>query len=369
MIPLHLYTPIAYHALLCLVIITFSVYQGCRDGHDPDGYNKKLVFPLLLVFVFYIGLRPLDGGFGDMGAYADDFWRNQSLGSSSITEKSEWLFRAYVRACAPIMDSTAWFLLTAALYTGLLAIAFYKIHKTYTFTALLFAVSTYSFWSYGTNGIRNGLATSILILRFAFFHGRHKWGGILTMIGLFFAAGLIHKSTLLPIACFLLTFLYNRPFGYLLGWGIAVILSLFMGGFWEDFFTNLNLVENTRLSNYLLGEATTDVFSRVGFRWDFLLYSLVPIGLGWYYIYKKKFHDPFYFRLFNTYVAANAFWVLVCRAPYSNRFAYLSWFLMSWVIVYPLITQRMFRNQWSKTATILLAYYAFTYFTVIIQGK
>ena len=35
------------------------------------------------------------------------------------------------------------------------------------------------------------------------------------------------------------------------------------------------------------------------------------------------------------YLTANAFWILVIRSSFSNRFAYLSWFLMAIIIFYP----------------------------------
>ena len=369
MIPISFYAPLFYHVLLIVVFLTCFIYWSQAEGHTPAVFNKSFAVPLLVIIVLYMGLRPISVYFGDMASYAKRFCAIQSVGASYLIGEGEWIFQCYMYLCGLVMNVEAWFVLTAALYTGLMAVAFYKVHRQYAFTVLLFAAATYSFWSYGTNGIRNGLATSLVVLAISLRHGHNKWTGLLPMAALLFLAANIHKSTLLPILCFLLTFLCNRPAIYLLGWCVSIVLSLAMGGFWENFFTNLQILEDARIANYLQGEVAADTFSRVGFRWDFVLYSLFPLALGWYYIFKKHFQDPFYFQLFNTYVAANAAWVLVCRAAFSNRFAYLSWFLIPWVIAYPLVSQRFMPRQWSKTATILLVYYAITYVLTIVFGR
>jgi hypothetical protein len=181
------------------------------------------------------------------------------------------------------------------------------------------------------------------------------------------AAG-THKSVIIPIAAFTLTFLYNRPQAYLLGYGMAILLSLALGPWWEGFFAGLGLTEDDRFSGYLLTDASEEDFSHVGFRWDFLIYSLWPIVMGYYYIFKKNYRDPFYLQLFNTYVVANAFWVMVIRANYSNRFAYLSWFMMSWVIIYPLLKEKLFPRQNAVIAYTLVAYFGFTYLMFLWKG-
>jgi hypothetical protein len=77
--------------------------------------------------------------------------------------------------------------------------------------------------------------------------------------------------------------------------------------------------------------------------------------------------DPFYARLVNTYLVANAVWILVIHATCSNRFAYLSWCMMPWVLVYPFVPGRS--NDRPRTgilAAILFAHYMFTYFMIFV---
>src|SRR5690606_25184293 len=103
-------------------------------------------------------------------------------------------------------------------------------------------------------------------------------------------------------------------------------------------------------------------FSSTGFRWDFLLYSSTAVFAGWYYIVKRNYKDKIYFWLFNTYVFSNAFWILVIRANFSNRFAYLSWFMIGLVIIYPLLKQQIIPKQHQVIGLILIAYFSFTFF-------
>ena len=75
--------------------------------------------------------------------------------------------------------------------------------------------------------------------------------------------------------------------------------------------------------------------------------------------------DPFYARLVNTYLLANALWVLVIQTSFSNRFAYLSWFMMPWVLLYPFVPGKIIdRPRTGLIAAILCAHYLFTYVMV-----
>ena len=82
---------------------------------------------------------------------------------------------------------------------------------------------------------------------------------------------------------------------------------------------------------------------------------------GWYFIFKKKIEDKFYTHLFGTYMIANAFWILVIRANFSNRFAYLSWFMMGAVIAYPMLKYKMWPDQHKILTITIFIYFMFTY--------
>lgn len=356
MIPQESYSFVYYHVVLAFILFTVLCCVAFKKDLFGGTSFQILGWLFFLFVIFYIGLRPISGYyFGDMGTYARNFQSMQESGILVAIGTRELLFSWYVYSCSSFMNVNNWFLLTAALYVGMMALAFRLVHKNYAYIAFLMCVASFSFWSYGTNGIQNGLATSMVLLGMACC--KKKW----LMAALFLLAFGVHHSTLIPIAAFVVTFFYNKPLSYLIIYMLASVLSAVMGGWWENFFANLGLMQDDRIAQYLLEAPDEDMFSHTGFRLDFFLYSLWPIAMGAYYIFKKKYRDPFYLRLFNTYIMANAFWVLVIRANFSNRIAYLSWFMMSWVIIYPLLKEGFLARQNAVIARTLLCYFAFTY--------
>lgn len=124
-----------------------------------------------------------------------------------------------------------------------------------------------------------------------------------------------------------------------------------------------------RMTDYFQSQDDAKVmkqFSETGFRFDFLLYSAMPVLMTWYVTIKRNFEDRTFNIIAVTYILANAFWVMVIRAAYSNRFAYLSWFLYPIVIVYPLLRFRLWDDQDRKTALILLLYEGFTFIMFLL---
>ena len=151
---------------------------------------------------------------------------------------------------------------------------------------------------------------------------------------------------------------------------MAIPLSFVVGGFFETFFLNLGFGDE-KLTTYLgnFNQASEGVELVSGFRWDFLLYSASGAFAGWFFIVKKGFHDELYQRIFHTYIMANGIWVLIIRANYSNRFAFLSWFLLSLVVIYPLLKNKFFEKQHIAIVRILLIYFSFCYLMNVILLK
>jgi hypothetical protein len=250
------------------------------------------------------------------------------------------------------------FFLCAVIYVLPLYIISKKWFNNYWFISFLILVGSFSFWGFGTNGVRNGLASSIFLLAVS----RDKR---VFQIGLLILAIGVHKSLILPIFGFIFAQFFNKPKVMIAFWLLCIPLSLAAGGFWENLFANLGF-EDDRLSYLTDGNVNDDDFSSTGFRWDFLMYSATAVYAGWYFIVKKGFEDKIYFWLFNTYVFANAFWILVIRANFSNRFAYLSWFMMALVIVYPFLKMELMKNQHKVLAKVMLIYFAFTFLMNVI---
>lgn len=363
-IPLQEYVNIYYYLLLLLALF-IAVNTSHNNINDPRSVSElSLLCSLFLIFtIFYMGLRPVSGAyFGDMWLYNRDFIRFQNGWIFDPTKDA--LFYTFSWLCAQIMTPKAYFLLIDVLYI-LPMFAFSKrfFGKYWPYCFFMF-VASFSFWSYGTNGLRNGLATSLFLLGLCFYNRQR-----LLLYGFLILSLFIHKSIVISLAAFIgAGFLLKKPKYILYIWIASIPMSLVAGGVWGSFFESLGLFDN-RTQGYLVNTQETfamNHFSSTGFRWDFLLYSAFAIYAGWYFIFKKGLRDKFYIHLFGTYAIANAFWILVIRAAFSNRFAYLSWFLMAPVIIYPLCKYNIAKNQRKMMASILFFY---TIFTIVLYFK
>lgn len=364
-----------------VMLITFSKYYNTRLLKGYSVINQKDYYiPLIIFSVFYIlffGLRPVSYAFGDTTIYADGYKVMQSYGVYSMTFQkdgsvdvsesvgSDWLFYSVMFLCAKVMSVNFFFLIVMYFYITMMFWGCRNLDYKHGATLMLFCIGAFSFYGYSVNGIRNGVACSFVILALArFCKGEKLWPAILS-----FAAIGCHKSAALPVVCMLFTYYVNRPKYLYIVWIGSIILSLAVGEYLSNMLTLLGfddrLAENLQSGADVADSWGVEMESR--FRWDFLLYSSVPIILGWYTIFKRKIYNNTYLLLLGTYMYANAFWVILIRSLFSNRFAYLSWFLYPIVLAYPLLNFPVFKTQHSKkTAWVLLAHFMLT--TILLRG-
>mgnify|MGYP001128904541 CR=1 FL=1 len=350
-IPIEYYTPIWYNTMLIIILFAFIKLQ--TKGYIIYNPKKKEYASLLLLLIvsLYMGLRPISGIFIDMKTYNYRF--EAFAGGREVNFDRDVLWALFEKFSSGIMTGEFFFFICALLYV----VPLYKASKNWLgkdkYFLFLMLVCSFSFWNYGVNGIRNGVATSFFVLGLSYYKKRKlKWG--LLILSYF-----IHGSMMIPIAAFVLTLFYKNPKHYLLGWLFVIPISVILGGLIEPYVMSLGIGGDR--ASYLTMDVNDSSFSSTGFRWDFLLYSASAVFAGYYFIIKKNFNDKLYVQLFNIYVTANAFWILVIRASFSNRFAYLSWFLMAVIIFYPFFKKQFFKKQQKVLAYTILLYFGFTY--------
>lgn len=407
--------PSLYHPLYIWIVFVFCsiIYIMYSGSENCDMLLKKRsmipAFILIIILVLFVGNRPLGGrDFGDTSNYALVYKLVTVNGpvSAKVNMDEEWFWTLILMQCKIFkLDTNAWFSIIAIGYFGFVYLALKRIIKEGVWLALMFFLSAFSTYSYGINGIRNGLACSLVILAISFTVrpdyykmgntndvGNIPWHLIVAFVLGFLAFG-IHRSTMLPIAsAFMALFVIKNPKYALYFWMTCIPLSLVFGGAATNFFAGLGF--DDRMSGYAVdaSQNTEATFSHTGFRWDFLLYSSMPALLVWYINKKIEEHeqkvgvkkaedvpagtgyiaDANSMRMYNvlatTYLLSNAFWIMVCRASFSNRFAYLSWFLYPILIAYAVIRLHIWNNQDNKAAMILLAHAGFT-LVMFLLGK
>ena len=377
--------------VVCLLM--YFNYSGSNNC-DKLLRSNSMVPALLLtvVLTIFIGLRPAHWIFGDTVTYARTYLKTPPV-FGEIDWHEEWLF-SVIRTWCRTMGFTVsgFFIIVEAGYLGFMFWAYRKALWENAWFAMLFALSAYSAFSYGVNGMRNGLACSIVTLAIIFAAKDKNY--IVTAVLCFLAMG-IHKSTLLPTAAMVAAiFVIKKPKTALLFWLMSIPLSLVAGGPISNIFMSMGF--DDRATSYMSGDNMQyGNFSSTGFRWDFLAYSSMPVLLIWYAqkrIEEKRqemggvcpeeeetgvygagiLADAESMRVFNVlaviYLLTNAFWVMVIKAAFSNRFAYLSWFLYPLVLAYGVIRLHLWEDQDKKAGLILLGHVAFTMF-MYLQGK
>lgn len=376
----------------CLLLyFNYSSSNNCDKLLTSGSMLPALL--LTITSIILIGLRPVWWGFGDTVVYASTYSRTSPV-LGDIDLSGEWLF-LLLRTWCKSMGYTVhvYFLIVAIGYLGLMFWAYKKALWENVWFAMLFALSAYSLFTYGVNGMRNGFACSIITL--AIIIAAKDKNYYLSGILCFLALG-IHKSTLLPTTAMVgALFFIKKPKMALWFWFISIPISLVAGGPISSVFLGLGF--DDRADAYISGENLKyGNFSSTGFRWDFLAYSAMPVWLIWYVqkkIEQRKLEmgiektreeeetgvygagilaDAQSMRVFNVisviYLLTNAFWVMVIKAAFSNRFAYLSWFIYPLVLAYGVIRLHIWEDQDKKAGIILLVHAAFTLF-MYLQGK
>ena len=358
------YFTIYMMVVMALTIYKFSVIQSLRGYgvlYQRDNYMPMIIFSVFFILMF--GFRPISIEFGDTVNYNTTYKTLQTYGTNDVELPAEfdsdWLFYHFMAICATVVDVYYFFVIVMYFYIMMMFNGCKKIDLRHGSTLMLFCIGAFSFYGYAVNGIRNGVACSFVIMAVAgICKGERIWPIVLSFIAI-----TCHKATALPLACMFFTFFVRNPKFMYLVWLGAIVLSL---GFGDSITNVMSLVNyDERLAE--LAAKGEDVAEEWGellenkFRWDFLLYSSMPIVLGAYTLFVRKVYNNTYLLLLGTYIYANSFWVLVIRDVYSNRFAYLSWFLYPIVLAYPLFNLPVFeKNHSQKTAWILMAHLGFT---------
>ena len=349
-----------------------TLVQCERIKRMPDLYlykrnnNSNSVVLFMVFLIFLMGFRVPTVG-NDTGFYVLKYRAMMNGLYDSGESVKDWLFQGFQYLCAQMMPVSMFFFIIACLYVSLIYVACKRFLRNNSTFLLLVAMGAFSFFTYGVNGIRNGVATSFVILALSYISGNMK-DKFLCAFYCFIAIN-CHGSVLLPVVAMMFAYFIKRPKFMFFVWGLSVVGSLVLGQSLSNIILFLGLDE--RMMNYMTLEESSETEAAIAdarFRWDFLIYSFMPILMGWYCIFKKKICDLNYHLLLGTYIYANAIWVILIRLPFTNRFAYLSWFLYGIVLAYPLLKFHLWRNQGSKVAMIMMAHVSFTFIMYFYTG-
>ena len=180
--------------ILILTSVSFASLLPARVV-QAESVNNLLIVVTSLIIIIILGYREwwVEEAFGDSIRYGFSYLQ---ASSESVEFSKDIGFGVLIFVCRYFgLSVNGFFLICAALYVVPLAISVKKIDKKHSFLVFLFIICSMSFFTYGVNGIRNGISTSFLLLAYAC--------GKVTLKTIIYCviAVTFHVSALLSILC------------------------------------------------------------------------------------------------------------------------------------------------------------------------
>ena len=351
--------------LFFILIITLFCYNRyfAIDGEvREDGslgfylpQKETLAFILMLFMVLFIGTRPISGRFfGDMSSYYMEYKIYEGKDFSFDASLPDFLWTNLMHWWASLrLGFNSLMVLVACLYFGGTYKAVCRIFPNDKLAAYLIFLGAFSTFSYGTNGMRAGVAASVFLLALSYA------GNWIVTIPLAFVTLYIHHSMVMPIFAMFAALAYRKTNVYLGIWLVCVFISALHITWFQDFFSQLSAGSGDKSGAEYL-EVSSSSGWRTGFRLDFILYSAMPVVVSYYTVLKKKIYSEYYSFLVNIYLITNSMWLLCMYANFTNRIAYLSWFMYPVVLIYPFLNDDWGQNRYRIFAIIMLLNLGFT---------
>lgn len=328
---------------ILLVILSFTLFIVCI--HDAIPRTPVIVSIIVtIIMVYFFGMAPATEDIGlDRLNYEDMFLNADSYIQDGMRDT---LFFIYAGACFGLCgNTTGCFIISAFLYVFAYLYFYKKACPTKHFYLLLIGSLALGYTAYHYNVLRAGLAIACMLV--AMSKGQNKY----VTIGFTVLAMGIHLTSGVIALGYIVASKYSKTKYYYVFW-VLMLLCLLIGVFnsLSNIVTPLSTIGGGRFEGYLTRESS---YYKAGLRLDFIVYSLIPIVAGWYYIFRRNFQDKYYIKLYHTYVFCNACWLMFNKIPYTDRIAYLSWFLIPILLLYPLLSNKVIPHK--KTLFLISA--------------
>lgn len=354
-----------YNYIYLLVVAILTVFYLPRYGFYTKhrinvNQTNNNAYLLLLFLILFIGLRPVSGRyFVDMASfdYLLTTYASEPLEYSWETDNK--IFDNFILWFGSSRYDHKFFYLTmATLYFGAMYLGLKRLFPSSTKLAFLTYLAGFSTFSYAVNGMKAGVAASIFVLALSF-----KDKIIICALLMLISLGFHHSMVLPIVACIVAYFFKNAKFYYCI-WLFCLIMCVMHITYFQGVFADFS---DEQGAMYLTAtNETTDAY--MGFRPDFILYSAMPVLLGYKYEIKNKVKlSASYQFLMHFYLLTNAVWMLCMYASFNNRIAYLSWFVYPIIILAPFL-DRMNNDpqRYVKLVRVVIYNLSFTVFMVFI---
>ncbi|SDF28407.1 EpsG family protein [Bacteroidales bacterium KHT7] len=312
---------------------------------------------ITIILILFIGLRPVSSVFSDTVQYAQfyQFFWNQPFAFDWNVENK--IFDNILIGCSSFgIPISAFFTIIAFIYFFGIFQACKKIFPNAPMLSYVVYLGAFSTFSYGTDGIKAGAAAAIFLLALAYRENK-----LLSILFIAISYG-FHHSMAMVIASYVSVCLVKTSKYYVCFWIFCLAMAILHVEYFQLLFGSFS---DEKSQSYLIVDKNDEMVYLTGFRLDFILYSAVPVLLGYRNI-TGGYKSTMYSMLYNLYVMTNGIWLLCMYASYSNRIAYLSWFLYPIVLLYPFVDHKKKSFSYHKTSKVVYYHLGFTLFMAIV---
>lgn len=355
--------PAAYYQYVYLFVVTLttlyvmSLYNIWGKQYSTKVPSQFVAILVLIFAIIFIGTRPISSAFDDMVGYnrkyemffGGHFWFNWEANNLIWDNFFVWM-------ASNKIPFSVWLLIVATAYFGLIFWACQKFFGKDVLLAFAMYLGAFSTFTYGTNGMKAGVAASLFLVAIAY---RDKLWVSIPVALLTYG---FHHSMIMVIAAYLVVLFYKNPKYYFWGWLACVVIAALHITYFQVFFSGFT---DEHGAEYLLATEETSE-AHIGFRPDFILYSAVPVYVGYQMLSKYNYQSTTYSFLLRLYIMTNAIWMLCMYASFNNRIAYLSWFMYPFVLLNPFISRDKNQLQGKYLRRIVYGHLCFTLFMAIV---
>lgn len=346
--------------LVSMMMVLMVSYTNRQTVLNNRILTSMLFWMMMAAVTLNIVFRDLH--FIDTDDYLTIFYSMQSL---SFTEVHRYLGGDY------LYQSVSWlisrFTMEPRVYLGIMGLLFLvpfvkfitRLFEPWQTVVVLFAYINFPlFYNYSMNGIRQGIAMSLILWAstYYFLDKKGKVPYVLILLAPFF-----HWSGgVFAVMCLLLLKLNIKLRTLMIAWLAAAALLI------------------TGLNERLLGFAWayipkidqyTSAYQIAAYggklnRTDFLLFSLVWIAVGLFMYYFVNRSET-YQRIIKAYVIFNTAFLLLGFVAHSDRIAAYSWFLIPLLIFYPIVQAKKY--SWLIAFAGVVGAFAVGWYTDVYQ--
>ena len=222
MIPASLYQTIYLTLVTIMTLIVYSQYQS-RNGLREFALSRTdaLVGVLVIFLILFIGLRPVSASFVDMLNYVL-YYEVLYDGATFVLDwdsENKIFDNLFAWWGAVRLGYTSFFVFVAAIYFAGAYLGIRKLFPNHRLTAYLVFLAAFSTFSYGTNGIKAGAATSLFIWALGYREN------LKVCIPLVLLSWGFHHSMIMVVVAFVITLFVKNPKYYFWVWGFCFLMA------------------------------------------------------------------------------------------------------------------------------------------------